>query len=212
MLAKTDLRDCIEEMDAAAKEELVDRVLEKLFAENRMFRPMYPWVFVYTCKREQKVGHIVLPDHVQNKVVHEGIVMATWRPFTEEHGTVDEKGRKLTRTVQRRSLLERGQHVLFPHWAGQPISGYNPERYRVVKECDWKVDKDGGILGILDYDDKETMPSVVLRELLGDMIRAEIDEKDWTVTDHFLGLLAAQVNEKFFLVDREIPSVTLSGK
>jgi co-chaperonin GroES (HSP10) len=57
--------------------------------------------------------------------------------FFNVNGDVNEKRELIA------SSLKPGDHVLFPHWAGMPIEGFDKKYYRVVKECNWSVDKEG---------------------------------------------------------------------
>src|SRR5579864_7112812 len=67
----------------ASMEEQVQALTEMLYAaHSRRFVPRFPWVFVRVISKEQVYkGVIHLPASEQNKVNHEGIVLATWKPF-----------------------------------------------------------------------------------------------------------------------------------
>lgn len=200
-----------------AKEQQLNALAQELYQEsNRMFRPLFPWVFVRVLKKQQQVGSIFLPDIDQNKTVAEGIVLATWSPFeqtTSSRVYCDICGYEVIRCqhqgcnsplrygVVKRSAVKPGDHVLFSYWSGLPITGHKPEYYRVVKETDWSKDKDGGIFAKVEYSNKSTGPLEKLEQLVwkySDMIP---DEE-----------LAQKIEEQFLLVDRDGESVTLSGR
>jgi hypothetical protein len=184
---------------------------------NRMFVPMFPWIFLRVLSKAQKVGQLFVPS-AQNKTVHEGIVLATWRPFNEEITKRDAEGRTFTRVVQRASDLKPGDHVLIPHWAGLPIDGFSAQHYRVVKEQEWSKDKDGGVFGVVEYDEPNTRPISLLREMLGDFLSGVYDEPDClrgaegSDLTKEMSLLAAKIEERFLLIDRDQASLTLSGR
>jgi co-chaperonin GroES (HSP10) len=196
---------------------------------NRVFRPLYPWVLVRVCEREQKVGSIICPDLAQNKTIHEGIVVATWTPFTQETGkeypadtpslrrgkglitgvTVPLPG-MVTKTIEKHSKLEIGQHVLFPHWVGMPVKGLDDKHWRVIKEENWDEAKEGGIIGVIDDSPAETKAREQLRSILEEKLR--VADNLCTSIEQITALVSAQIEDRFILVDRETKSVTLSGR
>jgi co-chaperonin GroES (HSP10) len=182
--------------------QLIDTQCAQLFSENKMFTPMYPWVFVLVCTKAQQVGSIILPEK-QNKTIHEGIVLATWKDKLVERGTISKDGIRLTRCEVLKSEMHLGDHVVFPHFAGQPIPGYDVDRFRVVKECAWK--EEGGIFGKIDYAGEHTKPTVELMQMLSAWISDGATEEE-------LVLLQAKIDDRFMVVDRETASITLSGR
>src|SRR5262252_1392741 len=102
----------------------------------REFQPLYPWVFVRVLQKEQTVGKIVrVEGPKQNKPTQEGVVLKTWLPTTKIF-----KGKP----VEVYSQLRQGQHVVFPHWAGLPVVGFDDKHYRIVKEIGWESSNEGG--------------------------------------------------------------------
>lgn len=232
-----------------AKEREINKLAQELYQANRTFRPCYPWIFLRILPKTQKVGSIYTPEHEQNKTIHEGIVIATWQPFTKEvgyvrqasaddpiplqlkgfsntyavaHGTV-----KMTRTIEKKSQFKIGDHVLIPHWSGQPITGFDSKYYRVVKEEEWDEKKEGGIFAVVDYSPVVESAREKLRQLL-----VEVEESNEYAQAHqeacgaegdaapdhgyvmgqLSALVAAKIEAQFLLVDREASSVTLSGR
>jgi len=157
---------------------------------TRAFQPMYPWVLVKVLKREQKHGSIVLLEgSKQNKPTHEGIVVTTWAPCSKPM-----KGKM----VDIRSELKVGDHVLFPHWAGLPVAGLDVDDYRIVKECEWGADKEGGIIGLLEggADITEEL-SQRLKELFCDHVSSD--------------KIVEMLLQEYLIINRSKGSVTLSG-
>lgn len=187
--------------DRETKELKLNALAEELYGEsNRMFTPMFPWVFVRVLKKQQQVGSIILPDIDQNKTVAEGIVLAVWKM----HPRRQYKDYK-------ESTLAPGDHVLFNYWAGVPITGHKPEYYRCVKECNWAIDKEGGIFAKVEYANKNTRPIEKLRPV----IERTITEYDSDTEEEHCANVASvlrQIEDQFLLVDRDGESVTLSGR
>jgi co-chaperonin GroES (HSP10) len=180
-------------MTTQEQEDQLSTLAQELFnSGERAFTPMYPWVLVRTLQRDGFYkGLIALPEHEQNKVTHEGIVVATWKPRLVEKGTKQSSpdGKVLTKATIQKSQLVIGQHVLYPHWAGQPAFGFSPALYRLVKECDWEAHKDGGIVGVIEYDDAEDSVMGQLTNILG------IDEEGIA--------LAHRILDKFCMIDKD---------
>lgn len=195
---------------AEIKEKLLNKLVLDLYKENQQFLPSYPWIFVRVMNRTQKVGSVWTPDSAQNKTTHEGIVLSTWKPFTKVIGHEAKNGRRIEKTIMKQSDLTPGDHVLFAHWAGLPVVGYSEERYRIVKEEGWTKDSDGGIFATVQYDEGHTRPNEVLREMLQELAGTEspVDE----LSGAQVSLIAANIEDRFLLVDREANSLTLSGK
>jgi co-chaperonin GroES (HSP10) len=179
----------LESRPLSALEAAVDELTQELFRRNRAFVPLYPWVFVRVCKREQQRSGIWLSSAVQNKTVHEGIVMATWGERQTKHGLAA-------------TALSPGDHVLFHHFAGVPIEGYDRDRYRVVRELDWDPVNQGGIFATVEYDG--VRPLAVMEELVKAAINDEYPERAFLHT-------VAEIDERFILVDKQRRSITLSG-
>jgi co-chaperonin GroES (HSP10) len=201
------IEDAIPLLACADRLKLIDVLCEGLFKENKMFTPLFPWVFVLVCKKAQKVGHIFLPEK-QNKVAHEGIVLATWNQKLMERGTITKEGVRMTRCEVLHSEMQLGDRVLFHHWAGKPVPGYDTDRFRVVRETHWSDTKDGGIFAKINIEDASTQP---LEQLIG-MVQEAMPEEGLAYYDSKMAaLLKAKVDDRFVVVDRESGSVTLSG-
>ena len=179
-------------MTREEKERQLNALAFELMDENRRFTPMYPWVFVRVLNREWKTpGGIVLPGPTQNKLVAEGIVLATYVPGERWIG------RRSPRKVQVECPVKVGDHIGFNHFAGVPIEGYDRERYRVVMANDFDPVNQGGVLFTIDYDDQDTSPQQKLRTTLFDM-----------------GVPIVTIDavlQKYILVDKDACSITLSG-
>jgi hypothetical protein len=166
---------------------------------GRTLIPLYPYVLLRMLNKTQNYhGILTLPESNQNKTVHEGIILCTWRPRRVEQTRIykDDRG-EFTRAVIERSHLNPGDHVLIPHWVGIPAYGLDPLRYRFVKEKDWDITKDGGVLAVVEYDEPDDTPFQKLLKILGNDTEGI--------------LLARKIQDEFLLVDRSRGSVTLSG-
>jgi co-chaperonin GroES (HSP10) len=82
--------------------------------------PKFPWVLVYVLPREQRIGCLWVPDDAkhQNKVTLEGVVVKIWKA---DHLPI-------------KTELKIGDHVLFPHSAGQPFANVSSNEFKVIKE------------------------------------------------------------------------------
>lgn len=193
------------------KEAHIDNLVQELYREsNRELTPKYPWILVRLLAKEQVLNGVILPATEQNKTLHEGIVLATWRPIEYE---LEMKRREYSegtaakvtyepvpvKRYRRESQHKPGDHVVFHHWSGFPVDGFSEKRYRMVKEEGWKETQDGGICGVVEYDTKDTRPVEKLRKLL--------NEGNWE-RDELVNL----INDQFLLVDRDGQSVTISGR
>ncbi len=228
------IRDTVE-----AKEKLIDAMAQELYRANRTFRPCYPWIFIRVLAKESKIGSIYTPEKEQNKTIHEGIVIATWQPFTKEIGyrninaelkyavgitptaireaqgtlqCVEYVPLKVTRTIEKKSQFSIGQHVLFPHWAGQPIAAFNSRYYRVVKEENWEESKEGGIFAVVDYSPIAESAREKFRALLEEVVCGVPVGGPYANPREWASIAAAKIEDQFLLVDRTAGSVTLSGR
>ena len=89
------------------REEILDLMAQELFASSsRRFVPMFPWVFVRVLPKRQTLSSgLILPPYEQNKTIHEGIVLATWKPHaapvaSEGDAEIDWRSKRTT-TFQR---------------------------------------------------------------------------------------------------------------
>ena len=168
--------------------------------DNRIFTPMYPWIFVRVLQREQKVGSIYMVEGPkQNKPMHEGVVLATWQPCQRPI-----KGKLVDLSPD----VKPGDHVIFNHWAGLPVVGYNDKHFRIVKERDWSTDKEGGIVGLIESD---VTPEEELTNQLIDIMKAKYPLQLLDNPRQQLHALAEALLKKYIVIDRDKPSVTLSG-
>jgi len=153
-----------------------------------------------------------LPEKDQNKIIHEGIVLATGRPIkpsvitkriVESDGPHKHKkyDHREAIPVVKESALKPGDHVLFPHWCGLPVEGFSSRQYRVVKEEGWMPNDEGGIFAVVEEKPKETSPEAVLASLIEKFV-------PWGSSEEEAGRV---ITERFLLVDRQAMSVTLTG-
>jgi co-chaperonin GroES (HSP10) len=175
------------------QEQELDRMAIELFTQHEaQFTPLYPWVLIRVLPREQRyMGRIILPDNKsQNKPVHEGIVLHTWMP------RLDKKNKVMY------SELHPGDHVVYPHFAGLPIPGWDERYYRIVPECvrpEKGIEWNGIIMGKLNY------PRNSVRDELANIIPIDAPAGEHTQ------MILDEVFQKFDVVYKEQASKTLSG-
>lgn len=106
---------------------------------GRVITPRYPNVLLYILPKESvsPSGLIMLAEKDQNKPVYEGIIVKTYEPFDrthEESDTTSETGyRDVTEHFD--CQLNFGDHVLFRHYEGDPISDFLPAReFRFIRD------------------------------------------------------------------------------
>jgi co-chaperonin GroES (HSP10) len=195
----------------------LDTLQQLVYKGHREMTPMYPLVLVLVLSKEQTrmtalppkdsglVAGIVLPESKQNKPMHEGIVLATWNEKVVERGTINKDGERMTRCEVLRSELKPGDHVLFHHWAGMPIHGFDDQRFRMVRECEWHETQQGGIVGVLHYSERENEPLTALLEQYQGEWNSELGE--------FASPLSlAKLRDRYLVIDKETQAVTLSGR
>lgn len=161
-------------MDREKKLKLIDkkeRELSKLCMDiaelglgGRRFIPKHPYILVRVLPKDHvTLGGIYLPDKLQNKPVYEGIVITTWRPYTEKRYKTLPSGQEETITIDHESHVSSGQRIAFAHIEGLPVGDWLDDRYyRLVREG---TDQNNwpymGVFGILDYEgDAETAAEI----------------------------------------------------
>lgn len=153
--------------------------LEKLLAETCQaiyeaakpvdFVPQYPWVLVRVLPKEQEKNLIILPE-AQNKVVYEGIVLTTWKPFRRvflatQKSTLYPEYRLEGELLK--SNYQLGDRISFMHFEGQPIPWLDDHHYRIVREdVDQGISPRCGTFGKLHYKQDEG-----LREALNELFK-----------------------------------------
>ena len=197
-------------MSVDEKSATITKLTQDLYAQHRQLVPKHPWILLYVLPREQKIGSLFIPQK-HHKVSLEGLVLQTWGTHNEEKGVI-EHGVCKTRVTVHRSIFKPGDHVLFPHWSGLPIPGMDEKYFRVVKEEGWSKNEEGGIYAMIDYDEQSTSSGAVLRGMLEDF-EEEINTDEGTTNSAYecSALLAAKIEDRFFLIDKQRTSVTLSA-
>lgn len=216
--------DIIQE-DKLEKE--IDALMQRLHDErSRQWRPMFPWVLVRVCKKSQTTDSgIFLPGHIQNKTHHEGIVLSTWKPIQvakrDKMKLIIGGGHNRRHPVKMNtpdgefysSYLKPGDHVLFQHFAGLPVSGMSDDRYRIVKEEEWSAAQEGGIYATIEYKEKTLRPVEKLKEVLThpSLNFIEMGIHQPSDSEEMTKVIKA-IEHQFILVDRDVESVTISGR
>lgn len=123
---------------------LASELHQEFHSEYAEWYPKFPWVLVYILPREQRAGKLWVPGDTknQNKVTLEGVVVRLWKA---EH-------------IPYKTDLKIGDHVLFPHFAGQPFANRSAEEFRVIKEDIPRFENgisDGHIFAKVNYSSKK---------------------------------------------------------
>ncbi len=194
----------------------MDRLRElatKEFEERHIeIEPMFPRILVRVLPKEQvSRGGIVLTDHEQNKPVHEGIVLRTYKPFWQvirrkmedwmvtKSPEVHLDENENVKRIWQECCVQPGDHVLFPHMA-QGITPVWPldggiGQYRLIEE--------GHVLSRLGY--QESTP---LQWLVG--LLAECgDERTFSYTE--AEGVAIYILEHAHVIRKDQTAKTLSG-
>lgn len=193
----------------AASEEMRKREAEldkqaiEIFSHYRLYAHvdlMMPNVLVKVLPKEMFSGNILIPDiKSTNKPIYEGIVLRTWLPQI----TYNKEGDH--RWIH--SELFIGDHVLFPHFAGQPVPGLDTDVYRSIPEG---INKRGGIVfgnetGVIFAKVDYQRPSV-------EEVVARICGEFENLSDYFVLRLLRRLREEFDIVVKVKGSRTLSGR
>jgi len=185
------------------QEQELDRLAIELFTQHEShFTPMHPWILVRVLPREQFYkGLIHLPDgKQQNKPVHEGIVLATWQPFTQQWREKRD-GEWVDCERERKSDFEIGDHVTYPWAAGMDAAGWDIRYYRLVPEhvrVHRGIDNNGIIFGKLNYP----------RESVADKLNLIIARAGMNSS---MSQISSAILKEFDVVSKEGYSKTTSG-
>lgn len=129
--------------DNMEKADQLRRKIRKLTEElytcyHQEYDLLFGNVLVYMLPREQRIGQIWVPDNEksQNKVTLEGIVLKTWNsPKWITTKTDFKDGSSLeVDSIRVETQLSVGDHILFSHYAGQPVSKETDKDFRIIKE------------------------------------------------------------------------------
>jgi hypothetical protein len=188
------------------EEQELDQLAIELFTKHEShFTPTHPWVLVRVLPREQKIGSLWLPDgKQQNKPVHEGIVLHTWRPFLQQWREKRD-GEWIDCERMRQSDFEIGDHVTYPWAAGMNASGWDERYYRLVPEhvrAHRGIDQNGIIFGKLNY------PRVSVRERLKLLLELHKGYRD---ADMDIDSAITNILSDFDVVSKDGYSKTTSG-
>lgn len=187
------------------EEQELDRLAIELFTNHEThFTPTAPWVFVRVVPREQRIGLIWTPDAKQNKPVHEGIVLALWKPYTqrwrEKHN-----GEWIDCEKEVHSDFNIGDHVTYPHYAGMDAAGWDPKYYRLVPEhtrAHRGIDSNGIIFGKLNY------PKMNVYQRLHQIVNGAAENHPM----HAVSITVDNITKEFDVISKDVYSKTVSGK
>src|SRR6266446_4483473 len=110
----------------------IQDVVNKYYAKRQIdIFPSYPYVLVRVLPKAQKVGEgkygdLIAPDQ-HNKPIHEGIVIATFKPFYKrlwysvKKYMYGEGEAECTEDYLVESPVEPGDHIIYQHFEGVPV-------------------------------------------------------------------------------------------
>ncbi len=176
-----------------ARQKIDEAVLDEYAQSDKRIIPVFPWVLVRTLKREHQVGLVITPER-QNKPMIEGIVVEVWREPPARFYNVNSSRWEKPELYE--SELHIGDHVLFQYSAGMPAWGYDPGEWRLVKECNWEKNNEGGIVAVIREDDD-----------ISDQLRQMVQESHTASGPE----LAELIMDRYILIEKDKPSITLSG-
>lgn len=192
--------------------EELKELVTKLYKETGLdVEPTYPRVLIRLLPKEQiSKGGIVLTDHQQNKPTHEGIVVATYKPFMKTITKTSRENWERRRAsnlievydgenldsehVWMKAPVEVGDHVLFPHMD----YGITPVWPLDDGKGDYRLVPDDQILGLVEYHKERT------KDWLLNFLKESEGQKKDEVVENLLS--------KASVIRADFPSATLSGR
>lgn len=187
-------------------DELKDLATRLYLEHEKTVHPMFPKVLVRLLPREHvtKSG-LWLPDGAQNKPVHEGIVLETYKPFwryiwktTDTYAVItantllDEKD--AIHSIWQECAVKPGDHVVFPHMA----LGITPVWPLDDGRGDYRLVPEGEIYGILEYE----------KESIKDWLTRTLQSSNGLLWEEAAMAILAKAD----VVRKDMPSITTSGK
>jgi co-chaperonin GroES (HSP10) len=124
------------------QQQLADLCINIYLSGGERFIPLQPFILVRVLPKDMvSEGGIVLPNERQNKPVHEGIVLETYRPYEEEvvltEKWTDKRGNECSEEyigiLHRECPLQVGQRIAYPHYEGVPHK-YLGDDYVLVRQ------------------------------------------------------------------------------
>lgn len=193
----------MDRLELFKKEELLDKLAIEILGHYKLYEhviPTFPNVIVRVLPKEMVISGIHIVDQKTHKPTYEGIVLRTWEPkivWPKKEGGMP---------VEFYSDLKPGDHVLFPHFAGQALPGLDEDKYRSIPEGITKNGRvifgndTGVIIGKIDY--KRESVEENLQKILSNGLSYDID---------YAPDIIRMIKENFDIVVKEKFSRTKSG-
>jgi co-chaperonin GroES (HSP10) len=191
------------------EENELNELVTKLYLDHeKTVTPLFPKVLVRLLPKEHRTKQgLWLPESSQNKPVHEGIVLETYKPFWHDVWQSRESYVKITspalldeeehlQAIWQECAVKTGDHVVFPHMA----LGITPVWPLDDGRGDYRLVPEGEILGKISYE--VLTAEETLAELLDDTEYSSWEPKDW----------ANWIAQHFDLLRKALTSVTMSGR
>lgn len=195
------------------RDPLAELATKELQEKEIDVEPLFPRILVRLVPKEQTKGGILLPGgNQQNKPVHEGIVLKTYKPFWNKYRRMEDwmivkSPQVLTdehfgevKAIWQECEVVPGDHILFPFMAPNitpvwPLDG-GIGMYRLIEE--------GHVLSKVTYDSQST-----LQWLTDKLISYSIVEPG--TMDGEIKRLAEWILERADVIRKDVESKTLSG-
>jgi co-chaperonin GroES (HSP10) len=143
------------------KQKLADLCIDAYLGGGQRFIPLPPFVLVRVLPKDLvSDGGIILPNQQQNKPVHEGIVLETFRPYEEEvvlttvarSSAGHEIRTEEIGIIHRECPLKRGQRIAYPYYEGVAHKYLGDDYVLIRHSADQIKYPYCQALGILDYE------------------------------------------------------------
>lgn len=143
-------------------EQLAQLCIDIYLSGGQRFTPLPPFVLIRVLPKDMvSEGGIVLPGVQQNKPVHEGIVLETYRPYTEEvklkKKWADGSYEESIGIIHRECSLKPGDRVAYPYYEGVPHKFLGDDYMLIRQAADQIKFPYCQCLGTIDYEgDRKT--------------------------------------------------------
>lgn len=158
----------------------IQKVVNKYYANRQVdFIPNYPYVLVRRLSRPESIGSIIVSDHAKNPI-HEGIVLATYRPFYRSYFTTDSNNEMVGQDMNMLFVppVQPGDHICYQHFEGVPVEHaifgqpyYKSQNYLLVN-CEVS-DGRRGILAVIESTKESTRQKLI--NTIGSISATEVD-------------------------------------
>jgi co-chaperonin GroES (HSP10) len=189
----------VAQKEAKTKQQLTEWI-QKVYEETERFiQPLKPFMLIRTLPRSTiTAGGILMPEK-QNKPNIEAVVLAVYKPYWE-HAT-DAQGGDIS--VYNECDVKVGDHIILPHFVGQPDTFLDEREHRLIREDD--------AIATLHYREKGELKAhvmaVIANKVVEDVLVVGKSDLHAALDAMIQGLF-----EEFDIVPKTIYSRITSGK